>query len=204
LPEFGISKNIKQVGRTDLPGGGLVTVENGHAYVGHIDPPYGTSIVDVHDPKHPKLVSQLEVPEGIHSDKVRVSGDVMLVNYERFKTKKDPQAGLKIFDISDKFKPREIAFFKTAGKGVHRFTFDGRHQPAEQVYGNTLYVTWFSGGLRALDISNPYSPKEVGHYVPQPGKGQKTVKSNDVFRSDKGLLYLTDRYDGLEILESQV
>ena len=95
LPEFGISKNIKQVGRTDLPGGGLVTVENGYAYVGHIDPPYGTSIVDVHDPKHPKLVSQLEVPEGIHSHKVRVSGDVMLVNYERFQTKKEPQAGLR-------------------------------------------------------------------------------------------------------------
>jgi hypothetical protein len=372
LPQFGISKNIKQVGRTDLPGGGLVTVENGYAYVGHIDPPYGTSIVDVHDPKHPKLVSQLEVPEGIHSHKVRVSGDVMLVNYERYQTKKEPQTGLKVFDISDRAKPREIAFFKTAGKGVHRFTSDGRyaylsptfegyvgnivmivdlkdptrpeevgrwwmpgqwtaggeqpnwngdahrchhpirqgnrlyvsywhggfvildisdmshpkfvsgfnwnppypapihttlpmpwkimdrdilvvadedaqkraplppaflwivditdethpvpistyvlppspssnpefkvgcHQPAEQVYDNTLYVTWFSGGLRALDISNPYSPKEVGYYVPQPGKGQKTVKSNDVFRSDNGLLYLMDRYDGLEILESQV
>jgi hypothetical protein len=67
LPEFGISKNIKQVGRTDLPGGGLVTVENGYAYIGHIDPRYGISIVDVHDPKHPKLVSQLEVPEGIHT-----------------------------------------------------------------------------------------------------------------------------------------
>jgi hypothetical protein len=67
LPEFGISKNIKQVGRTDLPGGGLVTVENSYAYVGHIDPRYGISIVDVHDPKRPKLVSQLEVPEGIHT-----------------------------------------------------------------------------------------------------------------------------------------
>ena len=30
------------------------------------------------------------------------------------------------------------------------------------------------------------------------------MKSNDVFRSDNGLLYLTDRYDGLEILESQL
>ena len=44
-----------------------MTIENGYAYVGHIDPPYGTSIVDVHDPKHPKLVSQLEVPEGIRT-----------------------------------------------------------------------------------------------------------------------------------------
>ena len=105
----GISKNINQIGRTDLPGGGSIVVENGYAYVGHIDPPHGTSILDVHDAKHPKLIAQLEVPEGIHSHKVRVSGDIMLINYERYKTKKEPDAGLKIFDISDRSKPREIA-----------------------------------------------------------------------------------------------
>lgn len=369
----GVSNKIKMTGRMDLPGGGSVVVENGYAYVGHIDPPFGTSIVDVKDPKRPKLVAQLEVPEGIHSHKVRVSGDVMLINYERFKTKKEPQAGLKVFDISNKAQPREIAFFKADGKGVHRFTFDGRyayisptidgyvgniamildlknpekpeevgrwwmpgqwtaggekpswkgtdhrchhpirrgdrlyisywhggfaivdisdmskpktvstfdwsppypcpthttlpmaskimerdfmivtdeevgekltptpnaflwvvditeetrpipistfmvpydgdlapghrfgaHQPAEQVCDNILYVTWFAGGLRALDFSNPYSPKEVGTYVPMPGKGQKAVQSNDVFRAENGLLYLMDRLDGLEILESQI
>jgi len=368
-----VSDKIKQIGRMDLPGGGSIVVEDGYAYVGHIDPPLGTSIIDVRDPKHPRLVAQLEVPEGIHSHKVRVSGDVMLVNYERFKTNKEPQGGLKVFDISDKTKPREIAFFKAAAKGVHRFTFDGRyayfspvmegyvgnivmildlkdpsqpeevgrwwmpgqwtgggetptwkgtdhrchhpirrgdrlyvsywhggfvildisdisqpkmishldwsppypcpthttlpmtenimgrdimivtdeevrekltpkpnaflwvvditeetrpipistfmvpydgdsypgnrfgaHQPAEQVYNNTLYVTWFAGGLRALDFSNPYSPKEVGTYIPQPGKGQKVVQSNDVFQDKDGLLFLMDRLDGLEILESQV
>ena len=159
LPEFGISKNIKQVGRTDLPGGGLVTVENGYAYVGHIDPPYGTSIVDVHDPKHPKLVSQLEVAEGIHSHKVRVSGDVMLVNYERFQTKKEPQAGLKVFDISDKSKPREIAFFKTAGKGVHRFTFDGRY-----AYISSTFEGYVGNIVMILDLKDPTRPEEVGRW----------------------------------------
>src|SRR5918999_4434476 len=108
----GISHKIDQIGRMDLPGGGSVVVENGYAYVGHIEPPDGTSIIDVRDPKNPKLVARLEVPEGIHSHKVRVSGDVMLINYERYKTKKEPQGGLKIFDISDRTKPREIAFFK--------------------------------------------------------------------------------------------
>src|SRR3990167_4132971 len=73
--KFCTSHKIKQVGRTDLPGGGLVAVENGYAYVGHMDPPYGPSIVDVRDPKPPKLVSQLEVPEGIHSHKVRVRSE---------------------------------------------------------------------------------------------------------------------------------
>ena len=123
----GVSQKIKQISRMDLPGGGSVVVENGYAYVGHIEPPHGTSIIDVRDPKHPKLVAQLEVPAGIHSHKVRVSGDVMLINYERYKTRNEPQGGLKIFDISNRAKPREIAFFKAAAKGVHRFTFDGRY-----------------------------------------------------------------------------
>jgi len=33
--------------------------------------------------------------------------------------------------------------------------------------------------------------------VPEPGRGQKTVKSNDVYRADNGLLYLIDRLDGI-------
>jgi hypothetical protein len=58
--------------------------------------------------------------------------------------------------------------------------------------------------LRVVDISNPYLPTEIGYYVPEPGLGQKTVKSNDIFRADNGLLYLIDRLNGLEILESEV
>ena len=369
--EFGISNKIKQVARIDLPGGGQAVVENGYCYVGHMDPPHGTSILDVKDPKHPKLVAQLEIPVGLHSHKVRVKNDIMLVNYERYQSKEKLEAGLKIFDVQNKSKPREIAFFK-GERGVHRFTFDGRyaylsidvegylgnivmivdlkepskpeevgrwwmpgqwaaggekstwegrehrchhplrkgdrlysgywhggfvildisemtkprlvshfdwsppypspthttlplpwklmdrdflvvtdeeagklaptppaffwmvditdetrpipvstymvpgngtggvpgrfgaHQPAEQLYDNIMYVTWFAGGLRAIDIANPYQPKEVGYYVPLPGKGQKIVMSNDVFRRDDGLLFLVDRYDGFEILESEL
>ena len=126
LPEFGISKNVKQIGRTDVAGGGQVVVENGYAYVGHMDPPHGTSILDVRDPKHPKVIAEVEIPRGVHSHKVRVSGDVMLVNLERYQSKEKQPTGLKIFDISNREKPKEIAFFQTNG-GVHRFTFDGRY-----------------------------------------------------------------------------
>jgi hypothetical protein len=47
----GVSQKIKQIGRMDLPGGGSIVVENGYAYVGHIEPPHGTSIIDVRDPR---------------------------------------------------------------------------------------------------------------------------------------------------------
>ena len=56
----GVSKNVKQLGRMDLPGGGSIVVENAYAYVGHMDPPHGTSIIDVKDPRKPKVVAHLE------------------------------------------------------------------------------------------------------------------------------------------------
>ena len=139
----GVSQNIKQIGRMDLPGGGSIVVENGYAYVGHMDPPHGTSIIDVKDPKNPKIVAHLEIPEGLHSHKVRVSGDIMLINYERYKAKQQLQSGLKVFDISDRAKPREIHFYKTYGKGVHRFTFDGRYayiSPTMEGYNGNIAV----------------------------------------------------------------
>ena len=62
-------------------------------------------------------------------------------------------------------------------------------------------VAWFAGGVRFLDISNPYRLEEVGFYVPFPGKGYEVVQSNDVFVDPSGLVYLIDRFNGLEILE---
>ena len=108
-------------------------------------------------------------------------------------------------DITEETRPIPISTFllPEGGESVPGNRF-GAHQPAEQVRGNTLYVTWFAGGLRAIDISNPYLPREVGYYVPLPGKGQKTVQSNDVFHRKDGMLFLIDRFDGLEILESDL
>ena len=87
----------------------------------------------------------------------------------------------------------------TRGDGRPRVDV-GAHQPAEQVYDNILFVTYFSGGLRMLDISNPYSPEEIGYYVPLPGKGQKAPMNNDVFRRHDAMPFPIDRFDVLEFL----
>ena len=92
-PKFDTRKNVKRIGRTDVAGGGQVVVENGYAFIGHMDPPHGTSIVDVKDPKHPKVVAEIEIPQGVHSHKVRVSGDIMLVNLERYRSKEKQPTG---------------------------------------------------------------------------------------------------------------
>ena len=402
-----LSHNFRRIGRLDIPGGGQVVVERGFAYVGHMRPPHGTSIIDIRDPANPRLVSRLDLPnEDSHTHKVRVVGDIMIANVEqndrhalrraaaalpvaeaRLKGELDLPEGLmprlrhtlahgygdggfRIFDVSDKARPRELAYVRTGGVGVHRFDmdaryayistemegfvgnilvvydivdpqrptevsrwwmpgqnvaageiphwpglthrlhhalrfgdelwaavwyaglrvidasditdlrttgsfnyhppfpepthtvaplplrFDGRqvavavdeehehrkgqlhgglwfldvedradirplsmfhlserdspfsgkgrfgaHQFQERVAGDRLFCTWFSGGLRMLDISDPSAPEEIGWHIPEPFSGQDSPQSNDVAVDERGLVYLLDRNAGLEILE---
>ena len=85
------AKGIKLAGYFDCPGGGQVSVEGTTAYIGHMRNPHGTSVVDVADPKNPKLLAKLEMPLGTHSHKARVGNGIMLTNHaplmvaERFK-----------------------------------------------------------------------------------------------------------------------
>ncbi|HYY23887.1 MAG TPA: hypothetical protein VE689_00265, partial [Candidatus Udaeobacter sp.] len=175
----------------------------------------GFAIVDISDMSKPRTVSTLDwsppYPCPTHTTLPMLNRimerDFMIVTDEEVGEKLNDthNAFLWVVDITKETLPLPIATFIVPfdGKSTNEFRF-GAHQPAEQVYGNTLYVTWFGGGLRAVDFSNPYIPKEVGYYIPLPGKGQKVVMSNDVFHDKDGKLYLIDRYDGFEILESQV
>jgi hypothetical protein len=81
-----LARNVTRLSHLDLPGAGQVTVAGDYACVGHSPnkQKLGTSILDVRDPKHPRVLSQifLDDPDS-HSHKARVSGDIMIVNSER-------------------------------------------------------------------------------------------------------------------------
>src|SRR6266849_3528877 len=112
-------------------------------------------------------------------------------------------AFLWIVDITDETHPIPVATWRVPhDEPFNRDCWFGAHQPQETVDGNIILVTWFGGGLRAVEIANPYRPEEVGNFMPAPGAGQKIVQSNDVFVDQaRGLVYLIDRLNGLDILE---
>src|ERR1700730_130866 len=81
-----LARNVRRLGHLDLPGAGQVTVRGSHAYVGHIPNPVhlGASIIDIGDPRQPRVVATVTLDDhDSHSHKVRVVGDVMIVNHER-------------------------------------------------------------------------------------------------------------------------
>jgi hypothetical protein len=64
-----------------------------------------------------------------------------------------------------------------------------------------LYVTWFAAGLRIIDINDPSSPVEKGYFIPQPTAGKTTPWTNDVAKDDRGLIFVTDKSRGLDVIE---
>lgn len=415
-----LTRNFTHLSRVNIPGGGQVRVDGNYCYVGHMDAPTGTTILDVSDPRNPVVLSTIMLDDPwSHTHKVRVQGDIMVVNYEQNKrhfhrkgeglieltatlqTKegRDPtdeelaaflavsvadiptlresarrgyhDGGFRIYDVSDRRSPRLLCHEKTHGFGVHRFDMDenylymstempgyvgnilivydyanpskpievgrwampeqenfdnarptwkgyakrlhhtqrvgnelwascwhagfrvidatdigamkticsfdyhppskhpthtvkplpqlidgrryavcvdeehahkkgqlpahlwifdvtdfsdirfvstfhmseldspwatgafrfGAHQFQEVIHGTTIFCAWFAGGLRAIDLSNPADPTEIGHFIPTPTGGHPAPQSNDVFVDDRGLVYLIDRLEGLDILE---
>ena len=415
-----LARNIKRLGHLDIPGGGQVVVDGNYAYVGHMAPPHGTSIIDISDPGNPKRVSSIDLEDGYsHSHKARIVGDLMYTNFEQYNrhmlrrgdTLPDDRqrlagelghqptdqelaanigfdvdaiaemdaarergygdGGFRIYDIADKANPKLITHERTFGFGVHRFdvdenyaymstemegyignilviydvkdpskpievsrwhmpgqhlaggekptwkgyknrlhhamrvgdemwasvwhagfrvidvndisnpttvaeydyhppfpepthtilplpdTIDGRriaiavdeehdhtpgllhgfmwvfdvtdfnniqalsafdvsemdspwsrapgrfgaHQFREKMDSTLVYLTWFAGGLRVVDVADPYQPTEVAHYIPEPVNGEPSPQSNDVDVGDNGLIYLLDRNAGFDILE---
>ena len=77
----------------------------------------------------------------------------------------------------------------------------GCHQPVEHVRGTDIPTAWFACGLQVVDISDPFNLKAAAYFIPDVPQGSKEVVSNDVFEDDRGLIYLLDRYRGLNILE---
>ena len=66
------------------------------------------------------------------------------------------------------------------------------HNPT--VFRNLVFNSWYGHGIRAIDISNPYMPREVGHAVTVP---HSVARTYPVFKD--GLIYWADSDTGLHV-----
>jgi hypothetical protein len=117
-------------------------------------------------------------------------------------------ACLLTFDVNDLGAIKPLAQFQVSEldspfsrTGGARF---GAHQFCERMVGTIVHAVWFGGGLRIVDVADPASPREIGHFIPEPTAGRSAPQSNDVALDARGLIYLIDRHVGFDILEFAV
>lgn len=176
--EFELSRNIRRLGGLDIEGGGQVVVQDGYAFVGHMKPPKGTSIIDVRDPANPTVVAHVAPPdEWSHTHKVRVAGDIMITNVEmdrrHFLRKGDRIAGLRAAGLEDAAIAAEL--------GVELADIPVLEDALERGY--------HSGGFRVWDISDKSNPKLLS-YVRTHGFGVHR------FDMDENYAYISTEMEG--------
>jgi hypothetical protein len=178
-------------------------------YMGYIDG--GMIILDIADKARPKMVSRWDYhppnPGFTHTVVPFFERNLLVVSDEA--TRNDGADWPKLVWIVDNrveenpvpiatcpLPPVEV-FSRRGGRyGAHNLW---ENLPKEGCWKSETIVlgTFFNGGLRAFDLSNPYQPKEVAYFAPQVANAPTgACQINDVFVDDRGIVFCVDRHVG--------
>ena len=173
-------------------------------------------MLDISDITKPKLIGEHDYHPPVHEPSHTIMPVEVPIDGRRIAVGIDEEhehitgqmhACMWVFDVTDvaNFQPLSTFHVSEMDSPWSR-TKPGRfgaHQFREKLDDTLVYVTWFSGGLRIVDIADPKIPREVGSFIPEPVNGEASPQSNDVEVDERGLIYLMDRNNGFDILEYQ-
>jgi len=162
-PNGALSHKVRRLGHLDLPGAGQVTVSGHHAYVGHIPNKdnLGTSIIDIADPANPRLVATVTLDDPTsHSHKVRVVGDIMVVNHERNMT----PIGRRAEQMPAARRELQAALGREPTRGELAVKLNVTEAVMVEVE-EAEKRPYRNGGFRVYDVANPAKPALIHHQL---------------------------------------
>src|SRR5215468_5862717 len=148
---------------------------------------------------------------------------VMIVDEQIRNACQEPRQFTWFVDVTIEAHPMVISNFQVpeaSGDFCSRGGRFGTHASNESMapifYKKIAFLSYFNAGARAVDIRDPYHPKEVGYFIPAITEttdkrcvtinGQDSCKvaiqTNNVETDDRGYVYMVDRANtGMHILE---
>ena len=167
----------------------------------------GFTTLDISDIFHPKMLAHLNFcpPFGglFHTVLPLPRRDLLVVTQEAHADFcQEPEKYAWIIDNRVETNPVPVSTIQVESEGFERkggrFGPHNIHEnrPSSFIDDEYVYITYFNGGLRIIDIRDKYRPREAGWFIPACPEGQSAVQTNDVFVDDHGLIYLVDRWDG--------
>jgi hypothetical protein len=117
-----------------------------------------------------------------------------------------PERGLRIINVEQEITPMMVGAIAQSDSLVEKCLAQPRppgstirpmmHAHNPTVLPDLVFVGWLGHGVRAIDISNPFDPREVGHARPVPWGDIMTYP--DIHN---GLIYVGDNHTGLHVLK---
>ena len=135
----------------------------------------------------------------------------------------EPRQMVWFVDVTVESVPFSVASFgvpEASGNFCTRGGRFGTHSSNENMtaryYRKIMFFSHFNAGVRAVDVRDPFHPKEIGYFIPAITKdtdprcvevaGQQrcktAIQTNNVEVDDRGYIYIVDRANtGMHILE---
>jgi hypothetical protein len=168
---------MRHLGHHDLAGHGncgegLALLEHGgsrYLYIAHERGPANFSVLDVSDPRAPRLLAQTMLPHAsVRSNSLAVADGLMVVAYQASAPGRGP-AGIEVFDLGRPGEPRPAGFLDLSGpcsRGTHWVGFTG---------GRYAYLATGTPDSRPshplddqfaviVDLERPAKPAEAGRW----------------------------------------
>jgi hypothetical protein len=170
-PGYGEIENFTIPSYSDLDGWDQVaefrvSKDGKYAYTSNYQ---GASIVDVSNPEKPRVVSRIKNDPSVQSQYIDVLENILVINQDRVRDEKIKtwEGGIRLYDISDPAKPRELSFFKTdvqPRRGVHGFWLHEDPKQGKFAFITTSKEGYYDNILMIVDINDPGNPKEVARW----------------------------------------
>lgn len=128
----------------------------------------GVIFLDISNPAHPVFLGRTVYPTGegaTHSVWLTADEQHLLVADEVLAPRPDGWGYLRIFDVRNRAAPIQVGRYVTPNSQTARR--DGTytiHNPF--VVGDRAFLSWYSDGIRVLDITDLAQPREVASFVP--------------------------------------
>jgi hypothetical protein len=147
---------------------------------------------------------------------------VMIVDEAILNECREPRQMVWFADVTVENRPMVISSYtapEASGSFCQRGGRFGSHSSNESMapifYKKLAFIAFFNAGVRALDIRDPYHPKEVGYFIPAITEAtdkrcvtvdgrercKVAIQTNNVETDERGYIYIVDRANtGLHVL----
>jgi hypothetical protein len=159
----------------------------------------GAIFLDISDPAHPTFIGRTIYPAGsdgdTHSIWLARGDNLLLTADEDFDPGNGSWGFLRLWNVKNPAVPVEVGRFGTDNAlAPNPDCCFSIHNPF--VRGSTAYLSWYSDGIRVVDISQPTAPRETAAFVP--ATGFPFVWGVYV---DRDLIFASDFETGLYVLK---
>ncbi len=148
---------------------------------------------------------------------------VMIVDEQIRNECEEPRQMAWFADVTIEAHPMVVSNFQVpekSGNFCERGGRFGTHSSNESMapvfYKKVAFITYFNAGVRAVDVRDPYHPKEIGYFIPSitaatdkrcikvngADRCKIAIQSNNVETDDRGYVFVVDRANtGMHVLE---